>query len=220
VEPPSEPIPQARQQTHLTVLPAVGGFNFKGRGTAGKPIRIYPFGVSRNRLSDAIDNLRAPAVITRDSRDADVVLTLKSYFRTKPQPIREAENRGTPVYVLRSNTSAQMEHALGALLPAPPESEDEIVPLASSPQYGAAPVVSTGTPATRRPSGGGVAAALEETEDAIGAVIGGMHSIVLAPQTKYVRRLQHQLADRYNIGSRSKGKEPHRRVELYREGAF
>jgi hypothetical protein len=92
--------------------------------------------------------------------------------------------------------------------------------LASSPQYGAAPVVSSGAPATRRPSGGGVAAALEETEDAIGAVIGGMHSIVLAPQTKYVRRLQHQLADRYNIGSRSKGKEPHRRVELYREGAF
>jgi predicted RNA-binding protein Jag len=61
---------------------------------------------------------------------------------------------------------------------------------------------------------------LEETEDAIGAVIGGLQSIVLSPQTKYVRRLQHQLADRYNIGSRSKGKEPNRRVELYREGAF
>jgi stage III sporulation protein SpoIIIAA len=219
-EPQSEPVSATRPQTHLTVLPAVGGFNFKGRGTAAKPIRIYPFGVSRNRLSDAIDNLRAPAVITRDSRDADVVLTLKSYFRTKPQPIREAENRGTPVYVLRSNTSAQMEHALGALLPTSVESDDEIAPLAPAPQHATAPAVSGGAPANRRPSGGGVAAALEETEDAIGAVIGGMQSIVLAPQTKYVRRLQHQLADRYNIGSRSKGKEPHRRVELYREGAF
>jgi stage III sporulation protein SpoIIIAA len=204
-----------RPQPHLTVLPAVGGFSFKGRGTAAKPIRIYPFGVSRNRLSDAIDNLRVPAVIVRDSREADVVMTLKSYFRTKPQPIREAETRGTPVYVLRSNTAAQMEHALGALVPAPVEPDEAVVPLAPPP-----PRTTTEPSSYRRASGGGVAAALEETEDAIGAVIGGMQSIVLAPQTKYVRRLQHQLADRYNIGSRSKGKEPNRRVELYREGAF
>ncbi len=208
-----------RQPSHLTVLPAVGGFNFKGRGTPEKPVRIYPFGVSRNRLADAIDGLHAPAIITRDPRDADVVLTLKSYFRTKPQPIRDAESRGTPVYVLRSNTSAQMEHALGALLPAPIEPEDGIVPLAPPVERPQAPVASP-SPANRRVSGGGVAAALEETEDAIGAVIGGMPSIVLAPQSKYVRRLQHQLADRYNIGSRSKGREPNRRVELYREGAF
>jgi len=220
-EPLPEPIPVTpRQPSHLTVLPAVGGFSFKGRGVPGKPIRIYPFGVSRNRLSDAIESLRVPAVITRDPREADVVLTLKSYFRTKPQPIRDAETRGTPVYVLRSNTAAQMEHALGALLPAPIEEDEGVVPLAPPPQRSSTPTAKTTAAATRRPSSGGVAAAMEETEDAIGAVIGGMHSIVLAPQTKYVRRLQHQLADRYNIGSRSKGKEPNRRVELYREGAF
>jgi len=207
--------------SHLTVLPSMGAFSFKGRGTATKPIRIYPFGVSRNRLSDAIDHLRVPAVIVREPREADVVMTLKSYFRTKPQPIREAENRGTPVYVLRSNTAAQMEHALTALLPTPLEPEEVVVPLASTP----APAQEQAPPraaavSTKRASGGGVAAALEETEDAIGAVIGGMHSIVLEPQTKYVRKLQHQLADRYNIGSRSKGKEPNRRVELFRERPF
>jgi len=199
----------------------MGSFSFKGRGTAAKPIRIYPFGVSRNRLSDAIDQLRVPAIIVREPREADVVLTLKSYFRTKPQPIREAENRGTPVYVLRSNTSAQMEHALAALLPSSIEPEEVVVPLAPAPVTTQAhPQSKPSTAGTRRASGSGVAAALEETEDAIGAVIGGMHSIVLAPQTKYVRRLQHQLADRYNIGSRSKGKEPNRRVELYRDGPF
>lgn len=205
-----------RPQSHLTILPAVGGFTFKGRGTPEKPVRIYPFGVSRNRLSDAIDHLHAPAIIIRDPREADVVLTLKSYFRTKPQPIRDAESRGTPVYVLRSNTMVQMEHALGALLPSRDEPDETVVPLV--PVAKPHPVHTATT--NRRTTGGGVAEALEETEDAIGAVIGGMPSIVLAPQTKYVRRLQHQLADRYNIGSRSKGKEPNRRVELYREGAF
>ncbi len=209
----SEP---ARPSAPLAILPAGGGFNFRGRGTPEKPVRIYPFGVSRNRLSDAIDTLRAPAVISRDPREADIVLTLKSYFRTKPQPIRDAESRGTPVYVLRSNTATQMEHALNAFLPAAHEPEERIVPLTPPTQR----VTASSASVNRRASGGGVSAALEETEDAIGAVMGGMPSIVLAPQTKYVRRLQHQLADRYNVGSRSKGKEPNRRVELYREGAF
>jgi hypothetical protein len=211
--------PESSRQSHLTVMPSMGAFSFKGRGTPNKPIRIYPFGVSRNRLGDAIDHLRVPAVIVREPREADVVLTLKSYFRTKPQPIREAESRGTPVYVLRSNTAVQMEHALTALMPAPVELEEVVVPLAP-PAARPQSQQRTLDASVRRPSGGGVAAALEETEDAIGAVIGGMQSIVLAPQTKYVRRLQHQLADRYNIGSRSKGKEPNRRVELYRDGIF
>lgn len=208
------------QPAHLSVLPSMGAFTFKGRGTPNKPVRVYPFGVSRNRLADAIDHLRVPAMIVREPREADVVLTLKSYFRTKPQPIREAENRGTPVYVLRSNTSAQIEHALGALAPVSVESGDKVVPLAPPPPAPEDSQPRAAQAAVRRPSGGGVAAALEETEDAIGAVIGGMHSIALAPQTKYVRRLQHQLADRYNVGSRSKGKEPNRRVELYRESPF
>ena len=71
---------------------------------AAKPLRIYPFGVSRNRLEQAIAALALPAVIVRELREADMVMTLKNYYRQKPQPIREAEARGTSVYVLRSNT--------------------------------------------------------------------------------------------------------------------
>ncbi|MEZ4665261.1 MAG: R3H domain-containing nucleic acid-binding protein [Thermomicrobiales bacterium] len=209
------------QQVYPAAPPSIGAFSFKGRGTPNKPVRIYPFGVSRNRLADAIEHLRVPAMIVRDPREADIVLTLKSYFRTKPQPIREAENRGTPVYVLRSNTLAQIEHALSALAPIPVESQDVVVPLTpQSASSSSEPQQRTSSSSSRKATGAGVAAALEETEDAIGAVIGGMHSIVLSPQTKYVRRLQHQLADRYNVGSRSKGKEPNRRVELYRESPF
>ena len=92
-------------------------FALRGRGTSVKPLRIYPFGVSRNRLEQVIDHLSAPAVIVRDVREADLVVTLKNYFRKKPQPIRDAESRGTSVYVLRSNTGVQMENALVSLLP-------------------------------------------------------------------------------------------------------
>ncbi|MGE3910308.1 MAG: R3H domain-containing nucleic acid-binding protein, partial [Chloroflexota bacterium] len=34
-----------------------------------------------------------------------------------------------------------------------------------------------------------------------------------------VRRLQHQLAERYNLGSRSLGREPYRRVQLFPRGS-
>ena len=40
----------------------------RGRGTEAKPLRIYPFGVSRNRLEHAIQQLGVHAAIVRDPR--------------------------------------------------------------------------------------------------------------------------------------------------------
>ena len=195
-----EPIPMSLGQHQTATVSPV-----RGRGVPGKPIRIYPFGVSRNRLDQAISNMGLIATIVREPREADLVMTLKNYFRTKPQPIRDAELRGTPVYVLRSNTATQMETALSALLPSP---VDEVRP----------GTVGQGIE-TAGTDNGFVTNALEEAEVAIGAVIEGSPAVTLAPQSRYVRKLQHQLADRYNVGSRSKGREPNRRVEIYRESA-
>jgi stage III sporulation protein SpoIIIAA len=171
----------------------------KGRGTAQKPLRIYPFGVSRNRLESAVNQLRIPAVIVRDPREADMVMTLKSYYRQKPQPIRDAESRGTSVYVLRSNTSVQMEHVLTSLFPAAArrsldDGRDVVDDNASA-----------------------IAGAMLEAEEAITAVMSGAPPVSLAPQDSHVRKLQHALAERYNIGSRSTGREPQRRVEIFRD---
>ena len=60
--------------------------------------------------------------------------------------------------------------------------------------------------------------AMQEMEDAITNVMnGGDPSVDLTPQNSYIRRLQHQMAQRYNLTSRSQGREPYRRVRLYRE---
>ena len=58
------------------------------------------------------------------------------------------------------------------------------------------------------------AAALHETSEAIGLVQSSGNPMELAPQNAYVRRLQHQMAERNNLMSRSRGTEPNRRVEL------
>jgi stage III sporulation protein SpoIIIAA len=62
-------------------------------------------------------------------------------------------------------------------------------------------------------------AALRETEEAIGAVLNGAEPIELSPQNAYIRRLQHQMAERANLVSRSRGREPYRRVRLYPDAA-
>jgi len=188
-------VPPAAPQTEVTGLP-------KGRGTETRPVRIFPFGVSRNRLEQAINQVRIPATIVRDLREADLVMTLKNYYRQKPQPLRDAEARGISVYVLRANTATQMEHVLSSLVPTGLRHEEPDL-------------------ADARPTNtiaGDLTGALEEAEYAIGMIIDGGPAISLNPQQSYIRKLQHQLADRYNLASRSRGREPNRFVEISRDG--
>jgi stage III sporulation protein SpoIIIAA len=167
--------------------------------------RIYPFGVSRDRLERAIANLRVPATIVRDMKEATMVMTLKSYYRQGSDRVRQAEDRGVPVYVLRNNTSTQMERQLADVFHINEAEEAEVVVAA---------------PPTRRANGNGekhVTDAMLEAEQAISQVINGERSTIeLAPRDSYVRRLQHQLAERYNVNSESRGREPNRRVKIYR----
>ena len=65
------------------------------------------------------------------------------------------------------------------------------------------------------PNSDPVTAAMQEAEDAISHVLAKSEPIALSPQNAYIRRLQHQLAERYNLASRSEGREPHRRVKIY-----
>jgi stage III sporulation protein SpoIIIAA len=62
-------------------------------------------------------------------------------------------------------------------------------------------------------------AALREAEDAIEAVLQSSEAVELSPQNAYIRRLQHQMAERANLVSRSRGREPFRRVRLYPDAA-
>lgn len=181
----------------------------RGRGTAGRPLRIYPFGVSRNRLEHAIGQLGIPATVVRDMRDADVVLTLKNYYRQKAQPIRDAEAREMPVYVLRSNTGVQMEQLLISLFPSRAPAER----MRPDARRDAEPPETV-----LEPPRDIVLSAISEAEDAIAIVMDGGAPVQLSPQGTRIRQIQHQLAERYALNSRSRGREPNRRVEISRAG--
>ena len=59
--------------------------------------------------------------------------------------------------------------------------------------------------------------AMRETQEAIHKVVSGARMIELSPQNAYVRRKQHQLVQSHDLISHSRGKEPQRRVRIYRE---
>jgi stage III sporulation protein SpoIIIAA len=155
-----------------------------------KAIRIYPYGVARNRLAQASKRLGVPAVMVDDVGQADVLVTLRSYYRKRQRPVSDAENRGMPIYVLRANTINQMQQFLG-----------DLFDLAAAEPF---------QEETRDP-------ALNETQAAIDAVLNGERWVELPPATAYIRRLQHQMARQANLTSHSYGKEPQRRVRIFRE---
>jgi stage III sporulation protein SpoIIIAA len=153
--------------------------------------RVYPFGISRKRLEQAVRETGARVAIADEMRDADTVITLRSYFRRKPQALRDAEGRGIPIYVLKTNTVGQMEQSLLSM---------------------------QGRGIAEEIGGPPVQYAMQEAEDAITTVLNqGDPSIELSAQNAYIRRLQHQLAQRYNLASRSTGREPYRRVRIFRD---
>jgi len=148
--------------------------------------RLLPFGISRDRLEQAVRSMQVPVHLVRDLKQADMVMTSKAYYRRKPQLLREAEDRGIPVYVLRSNTVGQMQQGLSSLYP---------------PQALSSPVDE----------------AMREAESAINRVMSEGEPVELSPQSAYIRRLQHQLAEKHNLSSASQGREPNRRVKIYKD---
>jgi stage III sporulation protein SpoIIIAA len=157
--------------------------------SALQTMRIYPYGVARNRLVQAAKWLGVPAVVVNELEEAEVLVTLRSYYRNRQRPVIDAENRGMPIYVLRANTVNQMQHFLSDL-------------------YN----LSTSVPEDRS-----MDPAVQSTQAAIDAVLNGERFVELPPATAYIRRLQHQMARQANLTSHSYGKEPYRRVKIFRD---
>jgi hypothetical protein len=148
-------------------------------------VRIFPYGISQTRLRQAAAGLQLPMRFVTDVRQADLVMTLKSHYRKRVQPVADAESGGVPVYVLRSNTITQMQSSLMDIFDLSDQEVD------------------------------GLAIAMRETQEAIRKVMEGARVVELSPQSSSVRRSQHELAREFNLVSHSRGREPQRRVRIY-----
>ncbi len=149
-----------------------------------EPKGILPFGINRARLEESISRMRVPARVVNDIGEADLLMTSKSHYRRQSQVVREAELRGTPIYVIRSDRTSEMEQGLA-----------NIYRLEERPDS--------------------VATALMEAEEAIEEIRNSGEPVELSPQNAFIRRLQHQLAEKYDLFTKSTGKAPRRRVRIF-----
>lgn len=162
------------------------------RGSRGMqprpPVRIFPYGIARNRLERAARQMQLPVYLVNDLQQAEVLISTKGLYRKRPRPIVDAEQQGLPMYILRANTVAQMEACLSDLF--------DVKDRTSS--------------ALRE--------ALLEADEAIRQIQRGATEVELAPQGAFIRRRQHELARAADLNSESHNKGPHRRVRVFRQG--
>jgi hypothetical protein len=150
-----------------------------------RSVKIYAYGVARNRLYGAAADMKVPVELVDNMTEADVVVTLKSYYRRRPKLIVDAERRSIPIHVLRANTSAQVESFLGDLYQV--QNLDDPVERALAEVRAAIRLIQNGE----------------------------AFEVDLEPQSAQVRKLQHQLIEEFNLSSQSYGDQPNRFVRVY-----
>jgi stage III sporulation protein SpoIIIAA len=169
---------------------SAAGNRFAAQAPAGtvakKTLSVFAYGVARNRLFQAARHLGVDINIVDDLGEADVLVTLKSYYRRQRKLIIDAQNRRTPVYVLRANTVTQMEGFLVEAMNLEVNTPDPFE------------------------------LAIAETERAIQLVQSGQQSVDLRPVGSAIRRYQHQMARQANLVSHSYGKGPNRHVRIFK----
>ncbi len=161
--------------------------------------KVFPFGIPKSALTDVIAETNAPIQVVDFADDGEVFVTTKSHYSRRPTAVRQAERDGVMVHVLRRGTKEQIKQFMKRFGREQPravngisEDFDEINQSGRSRE------------------------ALKETEAAISRIVSGEQRIELMAQPPYVRRLQHGLASRNNLGSASMGREPSRRVVIRR----
>jgi stage III sporulation protein SpoIIIAA len=150
---------------------------------------LFAFGVARNRLMQVIQNMGVPARVVRTPDEADTFVTQRRYYRERLKPIVDAEEKGMPVYVIKSNSGGQIEQFLSDLFS---------TPLPHDPEKGPEK-------------------AIDQAREAIMAVQAGEKFVDLDPVNASFRRKQHALAQESDLVSQSYGKDPNRYVRIFRD---
>ncbi|MFC1940848.1 R3H domain-containing nucleic acid-binding protein [Chloroflexota bacterium] len=155
--------------------------------------KLYLFGVNRGRFEQMVKEMQLEVDIVDNLSGASLFVTSKQHYRRKPQKVRDVESANLPIYVLRSNTPSQIRQFLNTLYP-------------------------PGNTIESRDRVDSLKVALNEAQEAVGQIKdGGQETVELSPQSAYIRRLQHLIAEKNALLSQSTGKEPKRRVRIYKE---
>ena len=150
--------------------------------------RVFPYGVNRGKMEQVIKSHNLPINIVPNIEEADYILTTKNFYRRRTKLLKDAELKGKTVYVLRRNALAQIQQFFKSLT--------KINLNKNSNKY--------------------LNSVVNEMEKAVQNLNGGQSYSELSPQSSYIRRIQHQIAEQYGLESSSNGIDPERKVILFK----
>ena len=156
--------------------------------TQNKILNILPYGVNKGKLQNSVTTSSVPIELVSEIGNADILLTTKNFYKKRTLALRQAEEKGKPVYVLRKNTTLQIQQFLKAI----------------------------SNHRSKGQTKKNISEAINEVEKATKLVEKANTQVKLSPQGSYVRRIQHQIVEKNGLSSFSSGKEPSRHVILYR----
>lgn len=142
--------------------------------------KIYIYAVSRTVLDKAVERLNLHAEITRNIEEADIVIVHKAFAKGGTRILSIASDYKLPVYYVRSNSMPQVQKVLKEALHI---TEDE----------------------SEQGYSDETESALDEVKDAVQKITDGADAVELAPRKQQIRKLQHELAEQYNLLSKSSG---------------
>lgn len=150
-----------------------------------KPLRIFPYGLSRDLLERVIRDLEIDARVVGRVEWADLLLALKSKA-SEPQLKRILKDHDLPFHLVRSNSTAQMRVTLRGLFHVLSGVDDDVV-----------------------------RDAVRDVEDAIQKVLKEGVEAALPPRPATLRRMQHRVIAQHNLLSESVGREPARHLVIH-----
>ena len=109
----------SREAPAATLFPGDGAGESQefslGLQPAGDRIRVLPFGVNKGRLVQTVQAARMPIEVVDRMERAEILLTTKQFFRKMPRTLKNAEESGRSIFVLRNNTPPQIREFLTGL---------------------------------------------------------------------------------------------------------
>ena len=160
-----------------------------------KPLRkLYLYAVSRTIVEKTIERLNLNVELTRNIEDADIVIAHKNFAKGGAKILNTAKEYRVQIFYVKTNSMAQIQKVLKDALDIQPGDVEPLQGYADETEL-----------------------ALDEAREAIKSIMEGAEVIELSPRNSQIRKLQHELADQYNLESTSIGEGADRHLRIHRK---
>ena len=156
--------------------------------TEDNTISIYPYGVNKGKLEMAANEIGINILISANIENSEFIVTTKNFYKKRTKFLIDAHKTNIPVYVIRKNTLNQIVSLLNTIKKQKIQSAQKSDP------------------------------AIVEAEN-MAIEISNSNNISkheLSPQSSYIRKLQHSIAEKYGLNSVSKNQGKSRRVVYFK----